>query len=105
MAWSRSGVADAVAVDDADVGERATVIDVDQPGHGAPSGLGVIDATDGRTVSHGAQRTRNRPALGRRAPWPAASPVTTFEAGRSATSSGVRPDREDRAAGRDARRR
>src|SRR5208337_3327796 len=67
------GVADAVAVDDADVGERATVVDVDQPGHGAPSKLGVIDGTDGRTARHGAQRTRYPPVLGRRAPLPGAA--------------------------------
>ena len=64
---------DAVAVDDADVGERAAVVDVDQSGHGARSGLGVIDVTDGRTARHGARRTRNPPGLGWRAPLPGAA--------------------------------
>ncbi len=35
----RLGVADLIPVDDADVGERSAVVDVNQPGHGAPSCL------------------------------------------------------------------
>ena len=35
----RLGVADLLPVDDADVGERSAVVDVNQPGHGAPSCL------------------------------------------------------------------